>query len=379
MGFRVRRDFRVRLVRQAVAIDTGRGWRTVRALVRRRWQRILLLLLGIVAAAALFWLVFDPLTHWATPEKGLEPKDLADARTATRQLLLAFLAGLAAVIGLGFTGRTFFLSRRGQLTDRYGKAITQLGSDKLTERLGGVYALEHLMLESERDHETVIAVLAAFIRERCPIPNATTSVGPIGAEQLPHSSQPPFDAARPSTDVLAALTVLGRRPQRAERNPVDLTGANLIGANLLGLNLTGIDLTRADLTRADLSHASMSGTKLARTNLVHANLTEADLRHADLRHADLSHASMSGAKLAHANLVHANLTEADLIGTNLTHAQLIYAELYRTKLYGADLNAATLYGTNLIDTWVDADQLATAFLDESTQLSFEVRRALRAL
>jgi hypothetical protein len=49
---------------------------------------------------------------------------------------------MAALVGLILTGRTYLLSRRGQLTDRYTKAVTQLAADKLTERLGGIYALE---------------------------------------------------------------------------------------------------------------------------------------------------------------------------------------------------------------------------------------------
>jgi hypothetical protein len=71
---------------------------------------------------------------------------------ATRQSVLAVAAGLAALIALAFTTRGFWPSRV-QFTDRYTKAIGQLAADGITgKRLGGIYALEHLMSESVRDH-----------------------------------------------------------------------------------------------------------------------------------------------------------------------------------------------------------------------------------
>jgi hypothetical protein len=64
-------------------------------------------------------------------------------------------AGLLAAGALLFTARNFILSREGQVTDRYTKAIEQLGSDKLDVRIGGIYALERVARDSARDHPTV--------------------------------------------------------------------------------------------------------------------------------------------------------------------------------------------------------------------------------
>src|SRR6516225_2261792 len=62
--------------------------------------------------------------------------------------------------------RTVELTERGQVTERYTKAIEQLGSDKgLDVRIGGIYALERIARDSAKDHPTVMEVLAAFIRE----------------------------------------------------------------------------------------------------------------------------------------------------------------------------------------------------------------------
>src|ERR1035441_3413443 len=89
-----------------------------------------------------------------------------------RTQLLTLGAGVFAAGALVYTTRNFTLSRRtyqlteqGQVTDRYTRAIEQLGSDKLDVRIGGIYALERIARDSARDHPTVMEVLAAFIRE----------------------------------------------------------------------------------------------------------------------------------------------------------------------------------------------------------------------
>jgi hypothetical protein len=82
--------------------------------------------------------------------------------------LLTLGAGLFAAGALIFTARNFILSRRtfelteqGQVTDRYTKAIEQLGSNTIDVTIGGIYALERIARDSPRDHPTVMEVLAA--------------------------------------------------------------------------------------------------------------------------------------------------------------------------------------------------------------------------
>ena len=154
-------------------------------------------------------------------------------------------AGLFAAGALVFTARNFTLSRRtfelteqGQVTDRYTKAIEQLGSDKLDVRIGGIYALERVARDSARDHPTVMEVLSAFVREhsheqRSPTPEPTDAL--------------PTRRTRP--DVQAAVTVIGRRISRNDRERIDLSGALLSGALLADTDLAGAILSGADLWR----------------------------------------------------------------------------------------------------------------------------------
>ncbi|MGK5559274.1 hypothetical protein ACSNOI_47525, partial [Actinomadura kijaniata] len=61
-------------------------------------------------------------------------------------------------------------AREGQVTERYTKAVEQLGAGGREVRTGAVYALERVARDSLRDRAAIIDVLAAFARERGPAP-----------------------------------------------------------------------------------------------------------------------------------------------------------------------------------------------------------------
>lgn len=194
------------------------------------------------------------------------------------------------------------LTEQGQITDRFGTAINQLGSGNLDVRLGGVYALERLMHDASADEANILEVLSAYVRDHtgtsAPGSPATTSPAP------PH----------PPTDVQAALTVLGRRPDPARHVNIDLTWADISGADLTAANLTHADLRDADLNGAYLRSADLTGAALRNADLAHAYLRSADLGGAYLRYDNLTDANLRSAVLTGANLAAANLSGAKLTG-----------------------------------------------------------------
>jgi uncharacterized protein YjbI with pentapeptide repeats len=311
-------------------------------------------------------LLLGPIAIWATPTADLRGKDRADAINATRQTLLAAAGGIVLLIGAAFTARTYHLSRRGQLTDRYTKAMALLASDKITERLGGVYALEHLMRESQRDHATVIEVLAAFIREQ-----TTTSSAGSGAWNAEHRHEGDDDQPRVATDVQAALTVIGRRPQRPERNPVDLSLADLCGADLSGLNLDHVSLWRTKLRSAIMLDTQLKGANLCWAQLQDAGLTDARLQNAALAGAQLQKAVLMGAQLQHAELENTNLQ-----GAHLAEADLHGAILDGAQLQGADFVAYPTGKPAQPARGLTAKQLASAAIDDATRLPADLRDRL---
>lgn len=353
---------------------------------------------GLVAIVLVFvvaWVLFVPIADWlahhdvGSVKGSLHETAVDDARAR----LLTLGAGVFVAGALAFTARTYYLSRRGQFTDRYANAIAQLASDKLTERLGGIYALEHLMRESAADHSTVVAVLAAFIRERAPTDTDR-------ADQFSLAAQEP--ESRPGTDVQAALTVLARRPDRPEPYYfVDLSRTDLRGADLREARLVRADLEQAWLNYANLSSANLKQAMLRGTQFRHAWLVDTNLEDADLIEAQLEQANLGGAQLLNAVLLKANLRKAHLRSANLESARLagacledaylVDARLRNAQLAGEemsrrgsmksigyhpeeeeqdeDLGGANLKGANLAGAQgLTAVQLAQAVYDESTVL-----------
>ncbi len=218
--------------------------------------------------------------HPLTPgeQHQLTAVERIEAINAARNTLIQAATGLVIIggvvftaQGLWYTAQTLDVTRQGQITDRYTKAVEQLGSDKLDIRLGGIYALERVATDSTRDHQAIYEVLCAFAREHSPPPQKPTAAPPAGS---------PTSLA---TDVQAALTVIAHRDVRYDAHPVNLHQARIAGADLAGAKLGGADLIGAKLAGADLTDADLWGADLTRADLWGVNLTRADLTRANLK------------------------------------------------------------------------------------------------
>lgn len=245
------------------------------------------LVLGGTAIALAIWL----LPEWLNPSTSVDPTSkltIAESLTAKNATRAALVALLVAVVGTGtllYTIRSYRLARTGQVTDRYTKAVGQLGeTDKPQVRVGGVYALEKMILDSPHDRRAVIDVLVAHVRE---------------AQTLAAEPPPENEIA---LDVAAALRVLGRLPR---------------GDDTPALDLRGLDLRTADLTKANLSGCLLQGTRLDGSELVGANL----------RAAFLKGAVLANAKLATADLIQADLTEVSLAGADFFGTKILPRQL----------------------------------------------------
>ena len=304
-----------------------------------------------VLALAFVWALFVPVAgllarHDAGSATGLLHETALDN---ARGRLLTLGAGLLAAGALWFTARNFTLSREGQVTDRYAKAVEQLGSDKLDVRIGGIYALERIARDSARDHPVVMEVLAAFIREH-------------SHERWPPPDHPASREAVPSTrpDVQAAVTVVGRRDVQHDTLWIDLAGARLTRANLRGAYLECATLTGADLAGADLMGARLDRASLGGADLNGARLHVARLDRASLQGASLQGAYLNGAHLQEADLTGARAAEAHLGGADLTIAHLNGAYLERADLTRANLAGADLEGADVSDVIIDVTDLTQA-------------------
>jgi uncharacterized protein YjbI with pentapeptide repeats len=260
-----------------------------------------------------------------------------------------------------------------QVTERFSKSIEHLGnSNQIDIRLGGIYALEQIAIDSAKYHWTIVEILSAFIREKCPLDDVAQLTGNSGKTSLEEQSEQKTSVPtykKVGVDIQAAMTVLGRRKveqdppdkridlrnvslplieiQKASLSGVNLSGANLSGASLNGANLSDANLRNANLSGARLFEANLSGASLFEANLSGASLIGINLSGANLRNANLIGINLIGINLSGANLSGANLSDANLSGVNLSGANLSDANLSGVNLSGANLSDANLFGINL--------------------------------
>ena len=201
-----------------------------------------------------------------------------------------------------------------------------LGSDVLSVRMGGIYALQRLGEEHPDEyHIQIMRLFCAFVR------NPTGAKGDLVVE---YEGYVPFHKLR--EDLQEVMSAIANRSdmqinlERKNNYKLDLSGACLKYLFLERAKLSDVGLSWADLTGAYLIHADLSNAGLTHTNLSGATLAFANLSRAILRYATLPEAKMQQAILSNATLDEADLSNAILIS--------------------ASLDGATLYGTNLSGT-----------------------------
>ena len=170
--------------------------------------------------------------------------------------IVKIITGLLVLVGMYWTMRrvraaekTVGVMEEGQITERFTRAIQQLGDDKMAIRLGGIYALERIAKDSEKGPGPIMEVLTAHVRENAP---RQEEVIPPATEKMP-------------TDIQAILTVIGRRETTGKNRGnarLDLKQTELVLANLRGANLRGANLYDANLSGAILNGADLCGTDL---------------------------------------------------------------------------------------------------------------------
>jgi hypothetical protein len=248
-----------------------------RGVLERRSVRVVSVALLLVVVLVLLFFIL----HWyVAPTKPSERKDLILA-------VAQILGGTALLSGLYFTWRTLQVNREGQITERFTRAIDQLGATndegekKLEIRLGGIYALERIDKDSPNRayHGTVMEVLTAYLREnsrwRHDEASALIKASKEGAERdmsIAYGAQPTLGAGRFPPDIRAILDVLKRREEDSVPEKHRIQHLDLRGTDLRGADLRGADLRRANLWGANLQDANFRGANLEGADLEDAYL-----------------------------------------------------------------------------------------------------------
>ncbi|MBI3507005.1 MAG: pentapeptide repeat-containing protein [Proteobacteria bacterium] len=268
---------------------------------------------------------FDYAWFWLLANAG-ELRDLLVAAAALGVLpFLAYRAWTARRL-VAAQQRTAEATELGKSAEVMAAAFAGLGGSQIQVRVGAIYTLERHARDRPRDQGPIVQTLAAFVRDRCPAPVPALVDGAYRAPAPDVVYRPP------TTDVQAAVSVLGRR-ERANDPPN-------MRLSLAGTNLSGYDLADCDFTGTNFKGSYLCGTSLAGTKLLRADFQLAVLENADFYGADATEASFSAAYCGGARFAHANLNDTAFIDSDLRSADFTGARLERTDLRGAAIDGA---------------------------------------
>lgn len=263
-------------------------------------------------------------------------------------------------------------AQKSLLNERYQRGAEMLGSDVLSTRLGGIYALEGLAEEHPSQyHIQIMKLFCSFVRNPAPRSSGQDEIGGDEVTEIREDVQAVMDAI--GGRGVAGLAIEKEVNFTLDLHGADLSFARLSGANLEGANLTGAKLRFANffethLLSPDLSepiptrenqpqarpilmgeHISpdLAGMEDRRANLSLSILTDGDLHGAHLLGANLSGAQIMNANLSECRIIYANFRRAVLIGANLSQAFMVGTDLSGAQLGGANLEDAQLSSTKL--------------------------------
>ncbi|WP_231590494.1 pentapeptide repeat-containing protein [Methanosarcina siciliae] len=337
------------VLREELKQFLGNAKKEMKQLYEKIKQHPLTCLICIIAIVTAVVLLIA-LPYWRVAQFGItNPKDLADAENSYRSTLAQILGGIAVGIGIYFAWGNLTNSREGQITDRFTRAIEQLGSKELEIRLGGIYALERIANESEKDYWPIVEILTAYIRKNSPV-------------ELAESRD------KITLDIQAILTVIGKTKNNFNNENskrLDLRGTFLQGANLQETNLQGANLQEANLQGVDLQEANLQGADFSEANLQGADLRDSHLEGADLCSAHIEEAYLYDTHLEKAVLLDVHLERAGLNDAYLEKASFNGAHLEKAEFWGANLKGAEFWGANLEGTLLREANLEGANLIEA--------------
>jgi uncharacterized protein YjbI with pentapeptide repeats len=359
--------------------------------------------LGVALLLAIFAILVAFQPRWLVERRvrtlggTLRPAERVEAENDVRMALLQAISGVLLALGFLITwvqlgqaqkqfntsqektqqqleqnGTQLSIARTGQLADRFSRAMEQLGNSSPDVRIGGIYALEGLLVDlgeeptanaqlnayQKADRRAIIEILTAYVRN-----HAGWDPG-----SAPQSGGATPDLGARAADLQAVLSILGRRAQAIPEAALFLARTNLSGLRLTcpapddascavldrlyqsiwyGVDFTECDLERADLFGASLTHATFNSSRLVKARLGSARLAYASFLGADLTDADFNGADLDNGKLQGAKLTGSTMDQTDLGHAQLQGAQLGGVDLSTVKnldtadLHGAHANTST--------------------------------------
>lgn len=241
-----------------------------------------------------------------------------EAEIAARDVLVKAIGGLLVFVTAFVSVQNLRVSEEKQITERFSKAVEMLGHEgSIHIRLGGIYALERIARDSEKDRYPVMQVLAAFVRVKASeIVGRETSLEENNSHNYEEFSDsrdfaereheerygPGYDEPDPEyyeyylgtlnenhisnylIDVQAAISAIGKRDFKdSDLFSLDLSQTRLDGITFRG-NYKNINFHRTRFRDCIFgSDINTGGANFLQSNFREAVFEKAEFKYADFR------------------------------------------------------------------------------------------------
>jgi hypothetical protein len=267
-------------------------------------------------------LSFPVLLLWAAPIlkpdwTKLNPTEQAEWLKLFAQAMLAAFGATGLMLGY----RRLRVASDGMITDRFSRAVEQLGAHAegrpLCEvRIGAIHSLERLALDSRSDCEAVIKVLTSYLRQHCiPPDESTPAAGTVSLEiedETQERKRLKQEDRGKRAIVQAVLNTVGKLNSRRsaldrKHTPLDLRYLDLRGYEFLNLNLQHCQLRETDVSgstfavvdarQSEWNKVIAKGCTFTSVKLEDAQMRSAVLEDAQFRNVWLDGADLTGAAI----------------------------------------------------------------------------------
>lgn len=260
-----------------------------------------------------------------------------------RKTLIQIIGGIVIIVGLYLNWRRIVstenaitISERGQLVDRLSKAVDQIGSNNLSVRIGGLYALKNIGFDFENYTKQVVEILSSFIRVNSSVDAACDESVPV-----PHDVQIALDSI---------IHIKSDHNEFLDNTIIDLSGCRLMGITIIKKNLKGFDFSRSNLSNSNLESCQIANVEMFKTNFSNCNLSKINIFNAKLKNCVFDNSQMSFSILSkllifdssfrNCSLVEANFRGSAIDNVSFKDSTLMDADFTDTHMDNCDFSGA---------------------------------------
>lgn len=228
-----------------------------------------------------------------------------------------------------------------QLQDGNEKPVHEIKTIERTEinievRLGAVYALERVALDSKRDKNSIMRTIAAYIRNSIPLSEMESNYN--------INNRP---------DIKAAIEVLGRFPVKSKTSVTyDLTRINLKNLQIRECRLESCDFTKSASDEFSIIESSLDESifheikwfkfKAFRSSLNYTNFYKAEMNNSMLFNCEFNNVSASETNFRGLQSAGSKFISAKLHKTNLRNSSFRSTEIINCEFDEVDISESRI-------------------------------------